>query len=180
MALIIIEHEQHPDILEIIGLYELEQEINQLNKTNHLGLSFNVIDDYLMKNSLIKTYMCQEDKIQVIKDQGSSFKMVVQESYNQLLNVFNTMSLSIDSALPNIDEIEVVLDDFIRPALAQHAGNIKITYLENGILGLKLLGTCQGCAFSLMTLTSHVARILGMYFPALLVLHIQNDLIEAQ
>lgn len=180
MALMLIEHEQHPDIADVIGLYELETELNKIIQNTLKTDSFNVIDDYLTKIDGVKTYMSQENKVQIVKSREDDWKKIAQCFYIKLLDIFSQMHISIQDQLPEEAEVEAIIDDMIRPALAEHAGNIQITYLNNGVLGLKLLGTCQGCAFSLVTLTSHISKILGIYFPAVLFLHIQQDLFELQ
>jgi len=44
-----------------------------------------------------------------------------------------------------IKQIEAVLDAKVRPALAEHGGNVIIQSLENNILKIKLTGKCSGC-----------------------------------
>lgn len=55
--------------------------------------------------------------------------------------------------------IENVLQE-IRPMLARHLGNIEFVKFEDGVVYVRLLGTCQGCPLSQLTLKSGVEEIL--------------------
>ena len=44
-----------------------------------------------------------------------------------------------------MERIEAVLDEKVRPALRAHGGEIEIDRLENKVLYVKLLGQCAGC-----------------------------------
>lgn len=43
------------------------------------------------------------------------------------------------------ESIEKALDRAVRPALAEHEGNIAVESYANGVLKLRLLGRCSGC-----------------------------------
>ena len=47
-----------------------------------------------------------------------------------------------------IRQIEKVLDEQIRPALAAHSGNVELVDYDNDKVFLKLTGGCQGCSSS--------------------------------
>ena len=44
-----------------------------------------------------------------------------------------------------MERIEAVLDEKVRPVLRAHGGEIEIDRLENRVLYVKLLGQCAGC-----------------------------------
>ena len=46
----------------------------------------------------------------------------------------------------DLSEIESVLDEYVRPLLAAHGGNLKVERVEGGIVYFQLLGRCAGCA----------------------------------
>lgn len=177
MPFILIEHEQHPDVANVIGLYELEKELNVIvDKTAiNENKSFHLITDYINSLDTITAHMCNEDGVQIVKGKGMTWEAVSRNFIDELMKIFDKYNISI-----NIDNkadgeaVEGVVDEMIRPALAAHAGNMEVVYIEDGVIGLRLLGSCQGCPFSLQTLTFHVAKILGMYFPDLLIIHIKN------
>lgn len=57
----------------------------------------------------------------------------------------------------------------IRPMLAQHLGDIEFIKLENGIVYVKMLGMCDGCPLSVLTLKGGVEELLKMRVPGITV-----------
>ena len=45
----------------------------------------------------------------------------------------------------NKEMVEEVLEKEIRPYLAEHNGNIELVKIEDGIIEVRLLGTCANC-----------------------------------
>ena len=45
----------------------------------------------------------------------------------------------------DLDKIEAVLNEQVRPALRAHGGELEVDHLEGGVLYVKLLGQCAGC-----------------------------------
>lgn len=64
-----------------------------------------------------------------------------------------------------IRQIEKILDDQIRPALASHGGDIEVIDFDNTKLFVKLTGGCQGCSSSKATLKDGIERLLIGKFP---------------
>lgn len=63
------------------------------------------------------------------------------------------------------DQIEKALEE-IRPMLALHAGNIELVAVEDGVVSVRLLGTCRGCPLSALTLKAGVEELLKERVPA--------------
>lgn len=57
------------------------------------------------------------------------------------------------------EQIEKTLEE-IRPMLALHKGNVEFVKFEDGVVYVKLLGTCQGCPLSQLTLKSGIEEML--------------------
>lgn len=55
----------------------------------------------------------------------------------------------------------------IRPMLAQHLGGIEFVKLENDIVYVKMLGHCDGCPLSALTLKAGVEELLKMRVPGI-------------
>ena len=55
-----------------------------------------------------------------------------------------------------ISKIEEVLDERVRPNLAQHGGDIEIEKLEDGVLHVRMHGQCSGCPSAELTLENLV------------------------
>ena len=62
-------------------------------------------------------------------------------------------------------EIINILDNKIRPAVARDGGDIKFIEFKNGIVKVKLQGSCSGCPSSMMTLKQGVQNLLCHYVP---------------
>ena len=45
-----------------------------------------------------------------------------------------------------VSEVEAVLDEFVRPYLAAHGGDLKVVGVEGGVVFFHLMGRCVGCA----------------------------------
>ncbi len=57
------------------------------------------------------------------------------------------------------EEIEKVLEE-VRPMLALHKGNVEYVDFKDGVVYLRLLGTCDGCALSQLTLKAGIEEML--------------------
>ena len=63
-----------------------------------------------------------------------------------------------------IRQVEKLLDEQIRPALAAHGGNVELIDIDNNNVFVKLTGGCQGCSSSQATLKDGIARLLKQNF----------------
>ena len=86
-----------------------------------------------------------------------------------LINDFYSTGKSLNENLENLEEIEKkiikLLDDKIRPAIAKDGGDIKFKEFKNGVVKVKLQGSCSGCPSSTMTLKQGVQNLLCHYIP---------------
>ena len=64
-----------------------------------------------------------------------------------------------------VNKIIEVLDTKIRPAVARDGGDIKFKSFEDGVVKVKLQGSCSGCPSSTMTLKQGVQNLLCHYLP---------------
>ena len=48
----------------------------------------------------------------------------------------------------------------LRPLIAMHAGDIEFVKFENGVVYVRMLGACQGCPLSQLTLKAGVEELL--------------------
>ena len=62
-------------------------------------------------------------------------------------------------------EIIKILDSKIRPAVARDGGDIKFKEFKDGVVTVKLQGSCSGCPSSTMTLKQGVQNLLCHYIP---------------
>lgn len=57
------------------------------------------------------------------------------------------------------EKIKKVLEE-VRPMLALHKGDVEFVKFEKGIVHVRLLGMCQGCPLSQLTLKAGIEELL--------------------
>ena len=62
------------------------------------------------------------------------------------------------------EEVESVLET-LRPQLMQDGGNVELVDIEDGIVKLRLVGSCSSCSSSTMTLKMGIERALKKAIP---------------
>ncbi len=62
------------------------------------------------------------------------------------------------------EKVEEVLEK-IRPSLQADGGDIELVSVDDGVVTVRLMGACQGCPMSEMTLRNGVERILKEHIP---------------
>ena len=81
-----------------------------------------------------------------------------------------------------ISEVEAVLDEYVRPFLAAHGGDLKVAGVEGGVVFFHLTGRCAGCAAADKTSEELINRELTTRVPeikkAVLVNGISPELLE--
>ena len=79
-------------------------------------------------------------------------------------------------------EVEAVLDEFVRPYLATHGGDLQVVGVEGGVVFFHLTGRCAGCAAADQTSEDLINRELTARVPsikkAVLANGISQDLLE--
>jgi Fe-S cluster biogenesis protein NfuA len=64
-----------------------------------------------------------------------------------------------------VAQIKEIIEHRVRPAVAQDGGDITFHSFENGIVKLKLQGSCSGCPSSSVTLKNGIESMLRHYVP---------------
>ena len=62
-------------------------------------------------------------------------------------------------------DIEKIIDEKVRPAVAQDGGDIIFKDFDKGVVYLTLKGACAGCPSSTATLKQGIENLLMHYFP---------------
>ena len=63
------------------------------------------------------------------------------------------------------ERVREVIEQDIKPLLAMEGGDIELVSVEDGVVKVKLRGTCAGCPFSQITLTNFVEATLKEKVP---------------
>jgi NFU1 iron-sulfur cluster scaffold homolog, mitochondrial len=64
-----------------------------------------------------------------------------------------------------VKKIKTILEDYIRPAVEQDGGAITYHSFENGIVKVRLQGSCSGCPSSMVTLKSGIENLFKRMMP---------------
>lgn len=64
-----------------------------------------------------------------------------------------------------VNQIKAILDEKVRPSIAQDGGDVVFERFEDGIVFLRLQGACAGCPSATMTLKSGIENLLKYYVP---------------
>ncbi len=62
------------------------------------------------------------------------------------------------------EEVEAVLET-LRPSLMQDGGNVELVDIDDGVVKLRLVGSCSSCSSSIMTLKKGIERALKKAVP---------------
>ncbi len=101
-----------------------------------------------------------------LKKYLESGKPVIREDEIEIDKLSN--GNAIHSGDPDIvKKIKEILDRYVRPAVEMDGGAILFRSYDNGILNLKLQGSCSGCPSSIITLKAGVESIMKRMIPEL-------------
>ena len=146
------------------GPYEITKKDNVQNELVRNILSINGV----------KGVFLGEDFISVNKDdltKWDDLKHIVISFINDFYSDGNEFVIdeNLEEQSLNLGEIEQkiikILDQKIRPAVAKDGGDIKFKEFKDGIVKVKLQGSCAGCPSSTMTLKQGVQNLLCHYLP---------------
>jgi Fe-S cluster biogenesis protein NfuA len=56
-----------------------------------------------------------------------------------------------------LESIERVLDESVRPVLREHQGDVRVASFEDGVLKVKMLGSCNNCPSAVFEVEQLVA-----------------------
>lgn len=95
----------------------------------------------------------------------------IMDFFNSGLPVVNEADAPCADTAPSEDDDEVVsmikelLDTRIRPTVQEDGGDVLYQGFEDGIVKLKLQGSCTSCPSSIITLKSGIQNMLQFYVP---------------
>lgn len=114
------------------------------------------------------------------KDDDVEWKLIKPEIFASIMDFFASGLPIINEGTPNEDTVvneddsEVVqmikelLDTRIRPTVQEDGGDIIYVSYDDGIVKLKLQGSCSSCPSSLVTLKNGVQNMMQFYIPEVL------------
>ena len=147
--------------------------------------SFEITNKDETNNDLVKNILSihgvtgiflDEDFLSVNKTENTNWEDVkhivislINEYYDSGKNAVIEISNNDEKLEKNLIDTEKkiieVLDKKIRPAVARDGGDIKFHGFKDGVVTVKLQGSCSGCPSSTMTLKQGVQNLLCHYIP---------------
>jgi NFU1 iron-sulfur cluster scaffold homolog, mitochondrial len=73
--------------------------------------------------------------------------------------------VSTEEETETIKKIKTILEEYIRPAVEQDGGAITYHSFQNGIVKVKLQGSCSGCPSSMVTLKAGIENLFTKMMP---------------
>jgi Fe-S cluster biogenesis protein NfuA len=64
-----------------------------------------------------------------------------------------------------LESIERVLDESVRPVLREHEGNVRVISFEDGVLKVKMQGSCNNCPSAVFDVEQLVAAAVQAAIP---------------
>ena len=78
--------------------------------------------------------------------------------------------------------LETILDEYVRPLLHAHGGDLEVIDVTDGILQFRFLGQCSGCAAADLTTEDLVQTVVQEHLPqikrAVLVQDVSEELLD--
>ena len=74
------------------------------------------------------------------------------------------------------EPIEQALDEYARPILREHCGEVEVTRIQGDTVYVRLLGQCAGCAAAYYTVDEVLERVLRQHVPG--VEHVELDTLD--
>jgi NFU1 iron-sulfur cluster scaffold homolog, mitochondrial len=82
-----------------------------------------------------------------------------------IIDVKEEETLSLEEETEVVKKIKTILEEYIRPAVEQDGGAITYHSFNNGIVKVKLQGSCSGCPSSMVTLKAGIENLFQRMMP---------------
>jgi len=123
------------------------------------------------------------DFVTVSKDSENTWSVIKPEIYSILMEFFSSGhplfkseedrdaagpqdTVILDTDSETVAMIKELLDTRVRPAIMEDGGDIEYRgFTDEGVVQVKLKGSCRGCSSSTVTLKSGIERMLMHYIP---------------
>lgn len=109
----------------------------------------------------------KKDDVEWIEIQGT-VKTHIQkflEMGKYIMDVQDEFDAPAEEETETVKKIKTILDEYIRPAVEQDGGAITYHSFNNGIVKVKLQGSCSGCPSSMVTLKAGIENLFQRMMP---------------
>lgn len=87
------------------------------------------------------------------------------ESGRYIIEVNEPENVSAEEETETVKKIKTILDEYIRPAVEQDGGAITYHSFTDGIVKVRLQGSCSGCPSSMVTLKAGIENLFKRMMP---------------
>jgi Fe-S cluster biogenesis protein NfuA len=87
------------------------------------------------------------------------------ESGKFVIEVSEPENLPAEEETETIKKIKTILEEYIRPAVEQDGGAITYHSFQDGVVKVKLQGSCSGCPSSMVTLKAGIENLFTKMMP---------------
>ncbi len=88
------------------------------------------------------------------------------ESGRHIIEIFEPANESTEEETETVKKIKTILDEYIRPAVEQDGGAITYHSFKEGVVRVRLQGSCSGCPSSMVTLKAGIENLFKRLMPA--------------
>ena len=145
------------------GSFEISDKEKVNNELVRNILSINGVTSIFLEEDFLSVNKLEKSEWEDIKHIVISFINEFYANGNEFIIDKNVQA----KAQQNYTEIEKkiihILETKVKPAVARDGGDIKFEEFKNGIVKVKLQGSCSGCPSSTMTLKQGVQNLLCHY-----------------
>lgn len=119
---------------------------------------------FYMSNFITVT---KKDDVEWMEIQGKLKEHIKSflESGKHIIEVNEQETVSSENDSDTVKKIKTILDEYIRPAVEQDGGAITYHSYKDGIVKVRLQGSCSGCPSSMVTLKAGIENLFKRMMP---------------
>ncbi|XP_046403233.1 NFU1 iron-sulfur cluster scaffold homolog, mitochondrial-like [Ischnura elegans] len=138
----------------------------------------------------VKSVFFGPDFITISKDEENEWKLLKPEIFATIMDFFASGLPVLKETTPSPDTeiseddseivqmIKELLDTRIRPTVQEDGGDIYFVSFEDGVVKLKMQGSCTSCPSSTVTLKNGVQNMLQFYVPEVIAVEQVEDEVD--
>ncbi|MBV0899918.1 MAG: NifU family protein [Wolbachia endosymbiont of Fragariocoptes setiger] len=136
---------------------ELATNLFHIEHVVRIFLSYDFVS--ITKSSEVDWSMLKVEILTVITDHFSSGKKTLDIDHKPDKEFFD------EDDIETVNKIKELMENYIKPAVAQDGGDIKFCGYKDGVVFVELHGACSGCPSASITLKQGVQNMLSHHIP---------------
>lgn len=127
--------------------------------------SFPFVDRVFFASNFIT--VTKKEDVEWLEIQGTLKEYIKKylEAGKFIIEVSEEQSVSAEEETETVKKIKTILDEYIRPAVEQDGGAITYHSFTDGIVKVRLQGSCSGCPSSMVTLKAGIENLFTRMMP---------------